>query len=260
MIYAIPSRARSDVLVQKTMPLLDRLGIPENDRVVFVAPEETAAYRLALDDAGYPDVPVERGALGMAAQRNAIHASIPEHDRFVTIDDDIRDLAVADDEKTLRPITPEEWAEVVATGWEMLDETGARLWGLYPVPNPYFMRRRVSTRLTYIGGGLWGCENRLHDDALRVDLEDKEDFERSIRCYLADGAVVRFDYVTWRTEGYHGRGGMQADGLRTAERIEASARTVAERYPDLATLNLTKKSGKAELRLRDRRGRATLGS
>lgn len=259
MIYAIPSRARAATLVAKTLPLLDRLGIPWTDRHVFIDPPELDEYLRVLDAAGQRVV-LHPGAPGMAAQRNAIHDAIEPGERFVTIDDDMRDLAIADDPKTLRPIEPDEWAEVVETGFEMLDDLGARLWGLYPVPNPYFMKRRISTRLTYIGGGLWGCVNRLDDDALRSTLEYRDDWERSVKCYLADGAVIRFDYVTWRTEGYHGKGGMQTDGDRTYEATLADCEELVRRYPDLVTLNLTKKSGWPETRLRDRRsaGQATL--
>lgn len=263
--YAIPSRARADTLVSKTLPLLRRLGISAERISVFVDESETVEYASALALYDHGDlglVRLRRGALGMAAQRRAIHDHYPEDSLFVTLDDDLRDLAIRDDETTLRSIAPNEWQDVVETGFEMCESTGARIWGLYPVPNPYFMRPRIRTALTYIGGGLWGCVNRRRDDALDVTLEDKEDFERSIRCYLADGAVVRIEYVTWRTEGYAGAGGMQTDGLRTAERIRSSAEILVERYPGLATLNLTKKSGKAEIRLADRRpaGQGTLAS
>lgn len=251
MIYAIPSRARAATVVAKTLPLLDRLGIPEDDRAVFVAPEEVIEYRLRLDDAGYEAVRVQEGAAGVCANRNAITNAIPEGERYVSIDDDLRDLRVMVDEKTLRPITPGEWAEIVATGWEMLDETGARLWGLYPVPNPYFMRRRISTRLVYVAGAVWGIENRR--DAHLVDLEYRDDWQRSVQCYVADGAVIRFDYVTWSTEGYHGAGGLQTTGERTPDATLRDCQELVRRYPGLVTLNLTKKSGWPETRLRDRR-------
>ena len=58
---------------------------------------------------------------------------------------------------------------------------------------------------------------------------------------------------------------MQED--RTLKRIEASAKAMVSAFPDMAKLNLTKKSGKPEVRLRDTRpeeertfGTATLRS
>lgn len=252
--YAIPSRGRADVLVRKTLPLLRRLGVEPAQISIFVAEEERAEYADALRAFGRPTPWLRSGGLGMAAQRAAIVDHYMDGQRVVSVDDDLRDLIVRRSDKVAEPIEADEWAEVVEIGWRSCASTGARLWGLYPVPNPYFMRARVRTDLTYIGGGLFGAINdRAPDSPLRVTLEDKEDYERSIRCYLADGAVARIEWVAWRTEGYAGAGGMQEDGLRTAERIRESAETLARRYPDLATLNLSKKSGKAEVRLRDRR-------
>ncbi len=40
---------------------------------------------------------------------------------------------------------------------------------------------------------------------------------------------------------------------RTMRRIEVSARAMVTAFPDLVTINLTKKSGMPEVRLRDKR-------
>ena len=89
------------------------------------------------------------------------------------------------------------------------------------------------------------------DDPDFVVLDDKEDFERSCRFYLHDGKVVRFENVSWMTSGYGGEGGMQS--YRTEVTISEGAREMVRLFPDLATLNLSKKSGHAEVRLRDNR-------
>jgi hypothetical protein len=125
------------------------------------------------------------------------------------------------------------------------------LWGIHPVPNAYFQRPKISTDLRYIAAGLYGWTSRQGDHSLDVTLEDKEDFERSILYYLADGYVTRLNWISIRTAGYHGAGGMQV--TRTPERVDASARDLAARYPHLCKLNLSKKSGWAEVRLRDAR-------
>lgn len=251
--YAIPSRARAETLVAKTLPLLRRLGIPDAAITVFVAEDEMVVYSSTLSLAGFHPRVVE-GALGVGPNRNAILDHYEPGARVVSVDDDMRDLVIAEDEKTLRPIEPPEWEALLGEAWGMLGDTGARIWGLYPVPNAYFMRPRISTRLTYIAAGLYGfVSDREPDSPLRVTLEDKEDFERSLQCYVADGVVVRFDFVSWRTEGYHGKGGMQADGLRTPERVREATEDLVRRFPGLVTLNDKKKSGWVEPRLRDRR-------
>jgi hypothetical protein len=259
---AIPTRARAETLCAKTLPLLLRLGVAPSSILIFAAPEEHGDYLTALGRT-FPapivsKLRLEKGAVGVCANRNAITNHFDEGARYISIDDDLRNLMLLDG-GVLWPLKPDEWEEIIETGFEMLDETGARLWGLYPVPNPYFMRRRISTKLHYIAGAVWGIVNRR--DAHLVDLEYRDDWQRSVQCYAADGAVVRFDYVTWKTEGYHGAGGLQTDGKRTYESTLRDCEELVRRYPDLVTLNLTKKSGWPETRLRDRRpavGQATL--
>ena len=82
-------------------------------------------------------------------------------------------------------------------------------------------------------------------------IDDKEDYERSIKYYLKDGGVLRFTNVTCRTRCYKEPGGMQIN--RTKNRIHDSAVYLTQKYPLLCTLNTKKKSGYTEIRLRDKR-------
>jgi hypothetical protein len=253
--YAIPTRARAETLAAKTLPLLERLGVARERVKLYVHPSEWGTYDAWLVRAFGPkigrDYELRVGGLGMSAQRHAILDAYPEGVPVVQLDDDLRDLVARRSEKRLEPVEPEEWRELVSLAFA---RPGPLLWGLYPVPNPYFMRPGARVGLTYVGGGLFGYLNDPSPGSpLRVTLEDKEDFERSLACYSAGWTLLRFGHVSWRTEGYRGAGGMQADGGRTDERIRASAEELVRRFPDLASLNLTKRSGKAEVRLRDAR-------
>jgi hypothetical protein len=82
-------------------------------------------------------------------------------------------------------------------------------------------------------------------------IDDKEDYERSIKYYLKDGGVLRFNNVTCRTNCYKEPGGMQVE--RTKKRIHDSAVYLTKKYPNLCTLNTGKKSGFTEVRLKDKR-------
>ena len=82
-------------------------------------------------------------------------------------------------------------------------------------------------------------------------IDDKEDYERSIKYYLKDNGVLRFNNVTCRTNCYKEPGGMQVE--RTKKRIHDSAVYLTKKYPNLCTLNTGKKSGFTEVRLRDKR-------
>lgn len=246
--FAIRSYRRAETLAEKTLPLLSRLGVePEAVSIFLSDPSELDEYLNAVGQSDLGGYEWVDGALGCGPNGNFIQEWHDEGDRVVCLDDDLADLYVRRGEQTLEPISPVEFNELL---FHAFAAASGGLWGVHPVPNAFFQRPTISHDLRYICGGFYGMTIR-NDPGLLVDLEDKEDFERSIRWYLADGYVTRFNYVSMRTTGYRGEGGMQEE--RTPERVRASAEEIVRRWPDLATLNLKKKSGWAEVRLRDRR-------
>ena len=126
---------------------------------------------------------------------------------------------------------------------------GCKLWGVYPVDNPYFMSNRITFDLKYVAAGFMGIINE-HDPNLLVDLEDKEDFERSIKYFIKYKKVMRCEYVTMNTNYYKTEGGLQA--TRTLERIKESAEYLANKYPQFCKMNTGKKGGFPEVRLINR--------
>lgn len=244
MHVAIPSYKRADTLASKTLPELVRLGVEPGSITIFLSDEsELDEYRAAVG----PGPALVAGALGVGPNRNFIHHYWAEGERVVSIDDDVKTILIKRNDQLLDPIEPWEAAEAFSDAFTVADDG---LWGVHPVPNAYFQRFKLSQDLRYIAAGLYGFTTRA-DPALDVTLEDKEDFERSIKWYLADGRVTRLNWIGLKTAGYHGAGGMQV--TRTPERVDWSARELARRYPELAHLNLKKKSGWAEVRLRDKR-------
>lgn len=244
---AIPSYQRAGTLAAKTLPLLLERGVDPDRVTVFVADDDEAdAYHPVTEAAG---VALAVAVPGMGAVRNFIMAHYPADTRLVQVDDDLMDIRRRVDPKTTTPVADLP-SEVFAEGFSMADMVGAGLWGIYPVLNPMFMKPRTTTDLRYIVGCFWG--STVHHAAHQlVTLDDKEDFERTIRYYLADGAVVRLEAFAPKTRYYKEPGGMQV--TRTEARVDQSARTLAARYPDLCRLNTSKKGGHTELRLRDRR-------
>jgi hypothetical protein len=142
-------------------------------------------------------------------------------------------------------------AKSSAAGFAAARRTGYRLFGFYAVPNGFFMKGGPpSTDLKYIIGSVWGILNP-GPAALTVTIDDKEDYLRSVMMYVLDGGVLRFNNIAPQSAYYKEAGGMQE--TRTLKRIDASARAMVAAFPDLVTLNLTKKSGMPEVRLRDSR-------
>ena len=146
--------------------------------------------------------------------------------------------------------------DFIQFAFKIAKEKGIDNWGIYPVENPYFMKPTTeivddytTTKLTYIMGGFTGVINNKKAEIRTID--DKEDYERTIKYYLKDGGVLRFLNVCVRTRCYTEPGGMQIN--RTKNRIHESAVYLTKKYPLLCTLNTRKKSGYTEVKLRDRR-------
>jgi hypothetical protein len=247
---AVPSYKRPERCRDATLAFLARCG-SEAPVTVFVADEEQRAiYERALDPKTYTRLVV--GVPGMGAIRNFIHDHYAPGTRILHVDDDIEGLFVRVDEKHL--VEHLELDAFVETAFGFCEQSNARLWGIYPVNNPYFMKPRVTFDLRYVIGSFWGSVNKP-GEVLMVSLDDKEDFERTMKCYAADGAVVRMEYATVKSRYYTEPGGMQE--TRTPERVRKSAEQLARRYPQFCSLNTSKKSGFVELRLRDKRVAST---
>jgi len=245
-IIAIPSYKRPETLRDKTLTVLKKYGIPASKIHVFVANKEQAdLYRDTLVAGSYGKLIV--GIVGMGAIRNFISDYFPKGKKIVNIDDDIKGFLEFDERVKRHEKELISLKEVIRRGFSECAKAGARLWGIYAVPNGFFMKAAVSTDLKYIIGSFWGCINPGTKE-IKITLDDKEDYLRSILYYKADGAVVRLNNVSAKSSYYKEAGGMQEE--RTKERVEKSARWIVKEYPEYATLNPNKKSGFMEVKLK----------
>jgi hypothetical protein len=251
-VVAIPSYRRATTLRDKTLTVLQEYGIPRNRIHVFVAnKEEAATYRATLDPATYGHLHIAEP--GMAAVRNYITRFFPVGKPIFNVDDDIRGFlewspTARRHERPLRDL-----AAAISAGFAAARRTGYRLFGFYALPNGFFMKGGPpSTDLKYVIGSVWGILNP--GPILTVTIDDKEDYLRSVMMYILDGGVLRFNNIAPQSAYYKEAGGMQE--TRTLKRIDASARVMVAAFPDLVKLNLTKKSGMPEVRLRDSRPEA----
>lgn len=245
---SIPSYKRENTLKEKTLKVLEKYDIPPEKVEIFVANEEEYdKYKRALTDSPYRNLNI--GVPGIGAVRNHIAQHFEDEAKIVHLDDDLMEILHRVDEKTLRPV-PNLVKDVFQRGFDYCEEHGSYIWGIYAASNPYFMKKDKSVGLYYIIGSCWGNINR-RDENLILQLDDKEDYERSLQYYDKDGVVVRLDNITVKSNYYTEAGGMQIE--RTSERIETSAKNLAERYPELCKMYFRKTTGHAELRLRDTR-------
>lgn len=253
-VIAVPSYKRSKTVKEKTLSTLTRLNVNPEKVTIFVGDsDQEVEYRNVLADTPYKNIVV--GVPGMGAIRNFIQNYYSPGTYILNLDDDLIDIQYRKNEKVLESITNLD--ELVNAGFDSCVKNNAYLWGVYAASNPFFMHDRIAVGLYYIIGSMWGCINR-HGEQYSVTLDDKEDFERSIKYYISDGAVCRLDYITVKSNYYKEPGGMQV--TRTSQRIEESAKILAERYPDYCTMYTRKTTGHAELKLKDKTGKSKADS
>jgi cellulose synthase/poly-beta-1,6-N-acetylglucosamine synthase-like glycosyltransferase len=244
---AIPSYKRPETLRDKTLTILKAYRIPSDKITVFVAnKEQETIYKETLTPGSYGKIVV--GIVGMGAIRNFISDYYPIGTPIVNIDDDIKGFLEYDSSSPRKEKALRSLQSVIKQGFYECEKVGAHLWGVYPVANGYFMKPKVSKDLRYIIGSFWGCINPGTKE-VKITLDDKEDYQRSILYYKADKAVIRLNMVAPISSYYKEPGGMQEE--RTKERVEKSARWIVRTYPDYAVLNPSKKSGYMEVRLKD---------
>lgn len=245
-VVAIPSRQRSALLVECTLPVLLAGGVPRAAVHVWVLHEERETYRAALDGAGYSDIVVHsHGSLsGLRGARNVLQNQYPRGTRLVQADDDIRAIERLDAGR-LAPVTNVD--AMIQAAFIRAGQQGVSLWGVYPARNAYFMANRAHLGFRHIVGTFWGMTLR-HDPAEMLNFDEKEDYERTIRHFLRDGAVLRLDNVTLKTRFYTEPGGMQV--YRDAAYQEDGTRRLVAEWPDLLTYRRSSAKGTAEVRLR----------
>jgi len=248
-IIAIPSYKRAETLRDKTLTVLQHYRIPANKIHVFVATkDEHDTYKSTLKPGSYGHLHIAEP--GMAAVRNYITRFFPVGKAIFNMDDDIRGFIEysAGAKRNERPL--HSLTDAITAGFAQARKTGFRLFGFYPVANGYFMKAGPpTTDLRYIIGSVWGILNP--GPILTVTIDDKEDYLRSVIMYVLDGGVLRFGNVAPESAYYKEPGGMQEE--RTMNRIAGSAKAMVAAFPDLVKINLTKKSGMPEVRLRDSR-------
>lgn len=225
--------------------MLAEHNIPNDKITIFVADEEEYEIYKKSTEKKYEIV---IGVPTIGAQRNFIERYYREGTHLVMFDDDLDGIFVKE-EDTLVPIKS-LIHDYIIPGFNELEKTGAKCFGIYAAANHYFMKHRIYTKLCYIPGGTFGIIVE-HDDSLNRHTNHGEDYEYSIRQYIKNGKLVRFDDITLKSKFFREAGGLQT--IRTKEYIYDSIKWIQDEFPDFCTMYIRKSSGNAELRLKDKR-------
>lgn len=243
-VVAIPSYNRPDVLPEKTLKTLSDGGVPSKSVHIFVANKaEEKRYLDAVPKNLYGKIVV--GKIGITNQRKFIIKHYPEGQAIVSVDDDVEGLFKKKSDKELTRVT--DVHQFFKDAFDKTRSEGLNIWGIYPVHNPFFMKDTVTTDLKFIIGTLYGYINRKTDTIQPSSLiKEKEDYEQSIKYFIKDGGVVRYNNVTIKAKK-HSPGGLG----ETAGRIEANkfaADYLAKKYPDYVSI-FHRDNGMTEVRM-----------
>lgn len=244
-VVVIPSYNRVETLKTKTLALLQKHNIPASKIYVFVANEDQKKlYEEGLEKGSVGHIVV--GVKGLAEVRNCIFKYFPKGKPLVEMDDDIREVLEYSPRAKRHEKVCKDLVAVFERGFEECKKANARLWGVYPVPNGFFMKPTVSTDLKFIIGSFWGCFNPGSEVQLMMGGE-KEDYQRTIQFWEADGVVVRLNFIAPKTAYYKEPGGMQ-EGDRVVKQRK-TVKAMLKRWPQYVKENPRRKSGYPELRL-----------
>ena len=248
-IVAIPSYKRAEVCRDKTLAMLKHNKIPASKIYVYVAnKEEYDEYIKVLDKSSYNKLVV--GIKGLVPQRQFIMSKWPNGKHIVFFDDDVAKIDL-----TLSTMFKGKSLEYFfKTAFEECKKQHSFIWGVYAVFNPFFRKGRseISTCLNYIVGAFYGIINRPKLDAIKLTITkengQKEDVERSLKYFINDGIVLRFNKIGFITKYYGKSGGLGTFDDRLKPMLDASKKLLAK-YEDYGTIS-TKSTGMTEFKLK----------
>ena len=244
----IPSYKRASSITNKTLKMLENYNINRNQIYIFVVLEELEDYKNATE--GKYNIVV--GFKGLAAQRNYITNYFNEKTLILMLDDDIISFNEMKDEKTLIPV--KDIKEVVINAFNMCEIYNAYIWGIHQTThNPYFMRNSITLDFSFLVGHMYGFINR-HNEDLKITLDIKEDYERTIKYFLKDNILIKLNKYSCKTFTYKNIGGIQEEMSDRSLESEVSSKLLIQKYPNFfkirdTELNRSVKSRYIELKL-----------
>lgn len=237
----IPSYKRSKTIKEKTLNyLLNVCSIDPSIIDVFVAnKKQYEEYKYLLDK----KINIIIGEIGIKNQRKFILNYYDENSCIIQIDDDINYLTIKKNKKTE---IFKQLDKLIQIGFNECIKNKTKIFGITPTNNHFFMSNKISTNLKFINGGFFGIITD-RDKSLDININEKDDYERTIKYFIKFNKVIRLNMFSLDTTYYKGEGGMVDD--RTVEEQNKSALYLTHKYPDYIKINTKRKSKYLELRL-----------
>ena len=208
-VICIPSYKRATFCNDKTLATLHKNKIDPNLVFVYVANKtEYDIYFEILNPKLFNKIII--GKEGLVPQRQFISEQWAPGQNIVFLDDDVESI----DFSLSSLFKGQSFDYFLKEAFLQCKKNNAYIWGVYPVFNPYFRKARqeMTTHLNYIVGALYGIINRPKLKAIKLTITknngQKEDVERTLKYFITDGSVLRFNRIGFITRYYGKEGGL----------------------------------------------------
>jgi hypothetical protein len=228
--FGIPSYKRGHE--QLTLKYLNKLGYHPRQIIISTQTEEDyAEYQRKYGK----DCTVIYGQGNCVGDnRNNILQFLEKGVNIVMLDDDIKSLQKLTNGKLKDIDTKEELDNFIENAFDYCKVNRARIWGVYPVNNAYFMKASIDKKNILIGCVL-GLKNEfLFDSKFRT----KEDYELCCREITNGYNCIRFNNVTANAKHKTNAGGCKDDWK--FEINKKCADMLIQKYPKLIKRNTKK--------------------
>lgn len=233
--FVIPSYNRAGKV--KTIELLKKNNIDIKQIYIFVVAEEFEEYKKH-----YPEYKIIIGEKGLSNQRRFINNYFKDGTKIVSIDDDIYEIRQFNEIEGVKTLKDTDLKSIVSAGFKECIRVGASIFGIYPNDNfTRDMSDSITYNLCFIVGHFYAYINR-HCNDLKIDYDQKEDYQRSLKYFLKDGVLVRFNNICCITNTYNNVGGMNTNKDKRIEENNKIVNLLLDTYPEYIRLNKSRKS------------------
>jgi hypothetical protein len=228
MKIAIPTLNRADTIESGTLAVVKGLGYPI---YLFVADEEQKKLYSNIKDVEI----VVTNKRGIASARNAILDYFGKGAEVVQMDDDVEAIYKLENGE-LSELSGILLAGFMEQAFYDIKQKSLNLWGVYPVPNEFYMSRKITNGNFIIGTfcGIIVSDIRCDD---RLLLKEDYDFTLS---HIKAGGVQRYDWITVKAKHYKNKGG--AVDFRDDVKEQTAIAILKEKWGDWVRNNPRRKN------------------
>ena len=228
----ICSYKRAKEFKNKTLKYLKDDNINFNCVYLFLANEEEK--KEYIKTCNLPDgIKIIIGEVGMKNIRNCVVNYFNQDNKLFCIDDDIVGISQLKDGKLIKgpPLK-----ELIRDTFNLMEQNGSRIMGLYPVCNAYFMNNYIEVGNIYICGS---CYFEILDKGISHREVDSEDYNFNLNYFHKYRNNMRYCNYSAKTT-YYAKGGMSEGIDRTFENKENDLKFLVNKYPDYVKIKYSK--------------------